>query len=75
MAPKKDMMAVLEYWQGYLLPMLDCRRNQEDQESVPMTRAIVPMVHLSAFLAELMLIALSIVRLVTWEFSNRDGPL
>lgn len=75
MAPKKDMMAVLEYWQGYLLPMLDCRRNQEDQESVPMTRAIVPTVHLSAFLAELRLIVVSIVRLVIWEWSNRDGPL
>lgn len=57
MAPKKDMIAVLEYWQGYLLPIVDCKRNHEDQKKVPTTKAIEPSVHLSVFLVELSLIA------------------
>jgi len=51
MAPKKVMMAVLEYWQGYLFPILDCRINQKDQKRVPMIKAITPMVHFCVVLA------------------------
>lgn len=45
MAPKKVMMAVLEYWQGYLFPIFDCKINQKDQKRVPIIKAITPMVH------------------------------
>lgn len=76
MAPKKDMMAVLEYWHGYLFPMFDCKRNQEDQDSVPITRAIEPIVHLSVFLDELSLVmALSMLACEWLLWSNKDTPL
>ena len=52
MAPKKDMMAVLEYWHGYLLLIFDCKINQEDQKMVPKTNAITPIVHFPFVLVE-----------------------
>lgn len=51
------MIAVLEYWQGYLLLIVDCKRNHEDQNRTPTTKAIEPMVHLSVLLVELILVA------------------
>lgn len=48
MAPKKLMIAVLEYWHGNLLLIFDCKMNQKDQNSVPKIKAITPIVHLSA---------------------------
>lgn len=46
-APKPDMMAVLEYWYGYLFPMFDCNRNHDDHSRVPATKAMHPTVQLS----------------------------
>ena len=76
MAPKKDMMAVLEYWYGYLFPMFDCKRNQEDHDRVPKTRAIEPSIHLSVFLDELSLVmALSTAACEWMLVSNKGTPL
>lgn len=47
MAPKKFKIAVLEYWHGYLLPILACIRNHEDHIRLPTTKYIEPMAHLS----------------------------
>lgn len=44
------MIAVLEYWHGYLLLILDCKMNQEDQKRVPKIKAITPIVHFSGVL-------------------------
>lgn len=52
MAPKKLMIAVLEYWHGYLLLILDCKIYQEDQKSVPKIKAMTPIVHFSGVLVD-----------------------
>lgn len=57
MEPKKDIMAVLEYWQGYLLPILDWRRNHRDQSNVPRNKQIKPIVQFCILLAELSSVA------------------
>ena len=46
-ALNKAMIAVVEYWHGYLLPICDWRRNQDDQQIVPANNATEPIVHLS----------------------------
>jgi len=46
------MMAVLEYWHGYLLLIFDCKIYQEDQNIVPITMAITPIVHLPVVFVE-----------------------
>lgn len=46
MALKEDMMAVLEYWNGYLLPILACIRNHEDHNRLPAVKTTDPITHL-----------------------------
>lgn len=46
MALNKAMMAVLEYWQGYLFPILVWRMNHDDQQIVPANKATHPIAHL-----------------------------
>jgi len=70
MAPKKLMIAVLEYWHGYLLLILDCKMNQEDQKRVPKINAITPIVHFSG-----VLVATSFTDDSWWEKLNRPFPL
>lgn len=79
MAPKKDMMAVLEYWQGYFLPIFDWSRNHEDHNNVPATKATQPTLHLSFPLVYLMFMPSSSTACVpVWVracWLNRGNPL
>lgn len=46
-ALKKDMMAVVEYSNGYRLPILACMRNHEDHMRLPAVKTMDPITHLS----------------------------
>lgn len=70
-APKPDMMAVLEYWYGYLFPMFDCNKNHDDHSRVPATRAMHPTVQLSAVFFSFTLPTCA----VTCEAFAKVGPL
>lgn len=75
MEPKKDIMAVLEYWQGYLLPILDWRRNHRDQSNVPRNKQIKPIVQFCVLLAELSLVAWSRVEITACECEELNKGL
>lgn len=55
-APKEEKIAVLEYWRGYLLPILACTRNQEAHTKHPAIKNILlPMAQLSVLLVEIIM--------------------
>lgn len=56
MAAKNDIIAVLEYSNGYFLPILACMRNHEDHKSEPAPRNTEPTTHLFVLLAEIVVL-------------------
>lgn len=76
--PKKDMIAVLEYRQGYLRATLACIRNQEDHSRVPEPKPTRPMLHWLALFSGLNTTELWLLgggSWCKWEELNRVVPL
>lgn len=67
MALKKDIMAVLEYWQGYFLLIPTCIRNHEDQVRLAAVKTTEPMAQLFVLPDEMLVTAW-----LVFGFSVRD---
>lgn len=75
MAPKNDIIAVLEYWHGNIFPIWVWSKYHDDHKTVPATKATRPNVHLLDLSVEVKLKWAVWVATCEWSWLNRGTPL